>query len=543
MVNIEPDEFGFQDLGDHVARTKRYVLGDVLRKGARTDPDELAVVDEHGTSLTYSALETRVNEVANALQARGVDYGDRIAILSENRAEYPVLLLAGAKLGALVGTVNWRLERAELVHCVDLIDADLTFVSGAYEEKVSWIRESDEIDMSIIHLDDGAGPTFETLCEEGAASDPKPASAPGDEDGAVVIYSSGTTGMPKAIVLSHRALIFRGMMWTTGIRGIRSGPDELIWSPLFYAGGVHPLVGGLMRRGTIRLVDGMRPDRILERLVDMPDANRLALHPGTVPRVLEAAEEAGYDTEDFSHVDLLHGIADLTHSGHMQEATELFQARWANGFGSSEVGGLLGDNLIPTGVAPDREDLGKREGPLCNVKLVDGDWNRVPQGEVGEVAYQGPTLFMGYLGNPEANDRSFRDGWFRSGDLMRREDDGCYHFLERSKYLIKSGGQNIYPAEIEQQVVEHPGITEASVAREPDDKWGEVPKLFVARSDDSMTRRGVLEHLEDRIARYKLPHYVKFVSEDSFPRSTSGEIVRADLEDWSVDSAERIRGP
>ena len=167
---------------------------------------------------------------------------------------------------------------------------------------------------------------------------------------------------------------------------------------------------------------------------------------------------------------------------------------------------------------------------FCEIRLVDADDNDVPDGEPGELAIRGPSLFSGYWGNDEANREAFRNGWFHMGDVFRRNPDGSLDFLDRVKYMIKSGAENIYPAEIERHILADPRIADAAVVRKPDDRWGEVPVVFAARTDDALTEDDVIAMCRGRIANYKLPKEVHFVAMEDLPRSTSGKIQRHVLE-------------
>jgi fatty-acyl-CoA synthase len=176
------------------------------------------------------------------------------------------------------------------------------------------------------------------------------------------------------------------------------------------------------------------------------------------------------------------------------------------------------------------ENLAKNQSSLSRVRLVDEAGREVAQGQIGELLLRSPTLFSGYWGMPEATAEAFADGWFHTGDVFKREPDGSLQFVDRLKYLIKSGGENIYPAEIEQLLLASPRIADAAVVRKSDAKWGEVPVAFVAAHDESLTADDVLALCRGRIASYKMPREVRFIPNKDMPRSTTGKIMRNELE-------------
>jgi fatty-acyl-CoA synthase len=222
-------------------------------------------------------------------------------------------------------------------------------------------------------------------------------------------------------------------------------------------------------------------------------------------------------------------MADLVTPHVLAEVTELLGAPYLNSFGSTETGlPPATRSLIAIGEIPNR--LSKQQSAFCEVKLVDPDDNEVETGLPGELAIRGPTLFSGYWQAEETNAHDFRGGWFHMGDVFRRNDDGTLDFVDRAKYMIKSGGENVYPAEIERVLMSDPRITEAAVVRAPDAKWGEVPVAFVSRRDSTITDADLLGLCRRDLAGYKCPRQFRFIEFSEFPRSTSGKVQRHELE-------------
>ena len=224
-------------------------------------------------------------------------------------------------------------------------------------------------------------------------------------------------------------------------------------------------------------------------------------------------------------------MADLVPRHQLAEITTLLNAPYANTFGSTETGlPPATASLIPIGQAP--TDLAKRQSSFCEVRLVDPDDHDVPDGTPGECAIRGPTLFSGYWQAPEVNAKDFRGGWFHMGDMFVRRDDGRLDFVDRAKYLIKSGGENVYPAEIERILLADPRVDDAVVVRRADARWGEVPVAVIARNDDTLTAEELLAKCRQQLAGFKQPKEIRFVAFADLPRSTTGKIQRHEVEAW-----------
>jgi acyl-CoA synthetase (AMP-forming)/AMP-acid ligase II len=222
-------------------------------------------------------------------------------------------------------------------------------------------------------------------------------------------------------------------------------------------------------------------------------------------------------------------MADLVPREKIAEITRLLGAPYSNTFGATETGCPPGAaSLIPIGVAP--EKLSKTQSAHCEVRLVDPDDHDVPDGTPGELCMRGPTLFSGYFRAAEVNAHDFRGGWFHMGDVFVRNEDGTLDFVDRVKYLIKTGGENVYPAEIERVLLSDPRVADAAVVRRRDAKWGEVPVAFVARRDDSLSEADLYQRCRGELAGYKQPKDIVFIAFDAFPRSTSGKVQRHELE-------------
>ncbi len=463
--------------------------------------------------LSYAELDGRVDRLAALLASFGLHRGDRVAILSENRPEYVELQLAAARLGLIVACQNWRLAEPELAHCFGLVEPKASFVSERHAAALAKL----ECDLATIII---FGEDYERRLT--SARGPLPPEKPMPEDGLVILYTSGTTGLPKGAVISQRAIIARAEVAFID-RLLEPETAFIAWAPMFHMVSTDNVLATLMTGGKVIILDGFDPGLIAAAL-PCEEIGWLQVLPGTVEQIIAEIKRSGKRPKRVGSVGCM---ADLIAPHLIAELTSLVGAPYMNSFGSTETGSPPASaGRIAVGTTP--KSLSKRQNSFCDIRLVDIDENEVPDGEPGELAFRGPTLFSGYWRVPEARD--FRDGWFHMGDVFVRNPDGTLDFVDRRKYLIKSGGENIYPAEIERLLLASPRIQEAVVVRSRDQRWGEVPVAFVVRNDNALSEDDVIALCRDRIASYKLPKSVRFVADADLPRSTTGKIKRHELE-------------
>jgi fatty-acyl-CoA synthase len=273
------------------------------------------------------------------------------------------------------------------------------------------------------------------------------------------------------------------------------------------------------------VVDGFDGERIAS-IIETEAIGWLLLMPGMVGRFADLLQTRATRPRE---IKLCGVMADLVPPPDIARITRLLGAPYANTFGATETGNPPASaGTVPIGVAPTR--LAKQPSRFCEIRLVDEEGRDVALGKPGELWMRGPTLFSGYWNAPDANVEAFAGGWFHMGDVFVRNPDGTLDFVDRRKYLIKSGGENIYPAEIERVLLADPRIAEAAVVRRRDERWGEVPVAFIARSDAALSAEHVLELCKQHLAGYKKPRDVVFIDYDQFPRSASGKVLRHELE-------------
>lgn len=484
---------------------------------ARTFPARIAIEEAGGQrqrTLSYGELAARSRRLAAALAQRGVSRGDRVAVLAENRAEYLEVFLAAARLGAIVACQNWRLSNKELVHCLALVEPKVVFASERHRDKLEGATPPPIV----------FGGSYESFMmsadAEEIARDVDP------EDALLILYTSGTTGLPKGAVISHRAQIVRNLV-TRAEFGVAVDDTFVAWSPLYHMGAVDNSLGTLMTGGRVIVVDGFDRE-VLTRVVAERELGWLLLMPGMVGAFAEELRAKGVKAKGIKVCGVM---ADLVPPAEIAAITTLLGAPYANTFGATETGcPPCSSNLIPVGVAPAK--LSKEVSPFCEVRLVDADDREVADGKPGELAMRGPTLFSGYWKADDVNASDFRGGWFHMGDVfVRNAADGTLDFVDRVKYLIKTGGENVYPAEIERVLLQDARVADAAVVRCKDDKWGEVPIAFVAKKDGAtIEARELYARCRSELAGYKQPKGIAFIRFDAFPRSASGKVQRHELE-------------
>ncbi|GAY08117.1 MFS transporter [Pseudonocardia sp. N23] len=482
---------------------------DLVDAQARMHPDRVALRCGD-VRVSYRDLGERTRRLATVLARNGVGHSDRVGLVSENRPEYLETILAAARVGAVVATVSTRATAAEIDACLDLVAPSLTLCSPR-------------------HTLDGrpepvlvVGPEFEA--DVAAAPERSEPSAAGAEDLAVILYTSGTTGTPKGACISHRAEIARSMA-TRAELGLGGDDAFVAWSPLHHMGALDNSLSTLMSGGTVVVVDGFDVAALLDALA-CERIGWLLVMPGTVARLVEALRDSGIRP---AGVRLCGVMPDLVRPAEIAELTTLLDAPYANTFGSTETGcPPCSAGVIPVGVEP--TGFAKEQSAYCEVRLVDPEGRDVADGVPGEVAMRGPTLFSGYWDNEETNRADFRDGWFHMGDVLVRHPDGTFSFVDRVKYMIKSGGENVYPAEIERVLLQTPGVLEAGVVRRADDRWGKVPVAFVVHADGSVPQAELIDACRASLPGFKTPKEIHFVSSDAMPRNASGKLLRHELE-------------
>jgi len=479
----------------------------------RLNPEAVAL-REKGREISYGALRERVLRLASVFRDFGLQQGDRIALLSENRSEYIEIQLAAGCLGLIVACQNWRQSTTELDHCIRLVSPALVIVSSRFQAAFA----ATGLDLPCW--------TIEDVHDHAIAHATPLASLPAisGEAGLIILYTSGTTGLPKGALISHRAEIARMAVGQMDL-GITRDDGFIAWAPMFHMGSTDQMLATLMSGGIVHVVDGFQPREIVEIMRDYPLGWHL-LMPGSIEPVVEILRSEEIRAKS---IRIIGAMLDLVPRALAIDLATLSGTPYLNSFGSTETG------LPPASARRmSTEDLlgpiSKWPNSLVDIRLVDSEGNAVPDGEPGEMAVRGPTLFSGYWNAPETNRKDFAGGRFRMGDMFIRNPDGSFDFVDRAKYMIKSGGENIYPAEIERVLLADPRIRDAVIVRKRDARWGEIPVALIARQADDLDAADVDRLCRASLAGYKRPREVHFVAYEDLPRSTTGKIQRHEAE-------------
>ena len=488
---------------------------DPLRFWRRIAPDRVALVDRaRGERLTYAELDAGADRWAAALRGLGIARGDLVGVLAGNRREIVELYFACGRIGAALVPLNWRLAAPELAPIVADARPAVLFGEGRFRERVEGALRAAADAPRWIDLDDDApgllargGPSADDVEIDGG-------------EALLVLYTSGSTGRPKGAVLPHRQLFFNAVATTTAWE---LGADDVapVSTPLFHTGGWNVFATPLWYRGgTVVLLDGGDADGFLAAVEE--EGITVAL---TVPtQLLMLAESPRWGRPLPSLRRFVSGGAPCPQS--LSARVRAAGYRFREGYGLTECG--------PNCFAISDEEALRRPGsvgwpvPFLEMRLETEDGREAEPGETGELLLRGPQLFAGYLRAPERTAEVMAGGWLRTGDLARRDADGAYAICGRRKEMFISGGENVFPGEVEAALSDCPGVAEVVVVGVRDERWGEVGRAFVVlRSETRISETEVIAHARARLAGYKVPKSVVFLPE--IPRLGSGKPDRRAL--------------
>ncbi|MFF1545669.1 long-chain fatty acid--CoA ligase [Streptomyces sp. NPDC058291] len=486
-------------------------LGSWPARRARKTPHRTALV-HGGRSTDYRTLHTRTNRLAHALRARGVRRGDRIAYLGPNHPAYLETLFAAGVLGAVFVPLNTRLAAPEIAYQLADSGARALVHGPSHAGLVAGLPGHTDVRTYV-----EVGAEYEEAL--GAASD-EPIDTPvTPDDTCIIMYTSGTTGRPKGAMLTHGNLTWNAVNVLVDTDLI-ADERALVSAPLFHTAGLNMLtLPVLLKGGCCVLVEAFDPAATF----DLIERHRITFMFGVPTMFEQVARHPRWADADLSSLRI------LTCGGSpvSRPLIAAYQERgltFLQGYGMTEAspGTLFLDAEHATAKA------GSAGVPhfFSDVRVLRPDLTPVDVGETGEVVVRGPHVMPGYWGLPEETAASFTDGWFRSGDAARVDEDGYVHIVDRIKDMIISGGENVYPAEIEDLLLAHPDIVECAVIGVSDDKWGEVPRaVVVPREGASLDPDEVLASLAGRLAKYKIPKSV--VVADALPRTASGKLLKS----------------
>lgn len=502
-------------------------FGDYLARRALYTPDKEAFIDMGKSPverLSFAKANQRTNQLANWLQEQGIEKADRVAILAKDGVEHLLTFFACSKLGAIHTALNWRLHWQETVGIFKNVAPKILLYSNDFKEAVQQIAM--EYPLQLVHLEGDGLENSTSLMKifETTSNSPISCASLEEEDIAALIFTGGTTGLPKAAKVSHRQIGWNTL--NTVIHDLRHDDRYLNVFPLFHTGGLFVYtVPQVILGGTTVILRQFAPDKVLELL----EEERITVFAGvpTMYQMLSASEK--WKDADLSSLRFCtSGGAPLPVSLVEKYASEK-GITFKQGFGMTEFG--------PGVFALPPEDAIRKAGSIgrpnffVDARIVDDNNNFLQAGQAGELVLKGPSFCSGYYNDEKATQEVIDErGYFHTGDMAKFDDEGYFYIVDRKKDMFISGGENIYPAEIERVLYEHEAVHMCAVIGLPDAKWGEIGKACILKHEGAeVTEEELLAFLKGRLAKYKVPKSVSFLEE--MPISGAGKILKRELKE------------
>lgn len=489
-------------------------IGEFLTKRAYLTPDREGLVCEK-TRRTYKELNERANRLANAMKALGVGYGDRVGLLALNEPEYYDLYFGLGKIGAVLVPVNYRLAGPEIQFILSDCSPNVFVFGKEYKEVVDSIRDQIPAKALIAISDDPPewAKSYETLI--GNSSVQEPEIRGGDDDTLTILYTSGTTGRPKGAELTHNYYYWNSVNLMSTLGNL--GDTNLTALPLFHIGALAGPPWVVHTGGRMVLLRSLDPQRFLE-LIEEEKVSGF----GSVPALLDILKWVpNFEKYDWSSVKII-----LVYAAPVP--VTLIKEYAAAGIQVRQLYGLTEGN---TATVLDPENALAKAGSCgkpffhTEVRVIDEEGKDVGPEDKGEVLLRMPNMMKGYWNRPEDTANTIKDGWLYTGDIGKMDREGFLYILDRKKDMIISGGENIYPAEIEDALLHHPKIADVGVIGYTHEKWGEAVKaIIVVKPGETLSEKELIEWCQGKIGRFKIPKAVIFT--DAIPRTPTGKILK-----------------
>jgi fatty-acyl-CoA synthase len=495
-------------------------VGDWIRKWSLLQPQKKALYFED-RPFTYQEVNHRTNQLCHLLLTTGVKKGDRVAVLLHNCHQYVEIFLALSKIGAILVPLNWRLAGPELEFILQDSGSRTLIFEPEFEEVVASIRPR-------LNFFNGDYLTIGQPCPDWSidyekAISEKPTNEPsvngpvGDEDPHIIMYTSGTTGVPKGAVLSHRKTFFN-VLNADIVYNLTSKDTVIVSRPMFHSGGLLVEAAPVLYKGgTLILKKRSRPNEILET-IQKYHVTVLELATTVYQFILHDCNLSQYDLSSVR----------CFFTGGERIPIAMLKEYHKKGIIISQIFGQTEASTIAF-LSPEKaaHKIGAVGLPVFHgeVRIVDKTGKDVKPGEVGEIIVKGPTLMSGYWNRPDLTAETIRNGWLCTGDLAKKDEEGYIYIVDRERDMYISGGENVYPAEIEKIFFTHPKVLDAGVVGVPDEKWGEVGKAYIVlKPGETMTEEEAFEFLRGKVGKYKIPKHVQFVVE--LPKTASGKVQK-----------------
>jgi fatty-acyl-CoA synthase len=500
-------------------------VGDWTGKRAMLTPDREAIFDNiEKKSYSFEEMDRRANQVARLLLDSGVEKGDRVGVLSKNRFDFLDLLFACGKIGAILTPFNTRLTTPEIEYLVGKTEPSMFFYDPNLSTKFRELRSFLERKPIVIMGDKKSDTDIDiNSILKKKASDPVERPSLTLEDPYLIVFTGGTTGLPKGAILSH-GLVFWNSVNTIVSWGLKPDDIQPLLFPLFHTGGINVLLIPFYHLGAKSIIMG---DFDVGETLKVIEEEKCTIVIAVPTQFNMMSESPEFPKANFDSVRVFI-------SGGAPCPVAIMEKYWERGkilkmgYGLTEVG--------PNNFYLPENEVKRKPSSVgfpvfhCDMRVSDDHGNEVPAGAVGELLLRGPHIFSGYWGEPEETAKTIEpDGWVHTGDLVMKDDEGFYFITGRKKDMFISGGENVYPTEIEELLYKHPSILEAAVVGVPHEKWGEVGKaVIVLKPGKSLTQEEILDYLNGKLARYKIPKQYEFRKE--LPKSAAGKILKRELQ-------------
>jgi len=501
-------------------------IGDSLSTRAYLNPTKEAVYDVVAQRrLSFSELNSRANQACSGLQSLGINKGDRVALLAYNGHEFVESFFGPAKAGIVLMPLNWRLTPVELAFILKDGGARAIVFHADFAPVVEQIRAMGSQGSDIEQWICIGEPTpefavdYETLLAE--QSDDEPLEGAGGDDNLFIMYTSGTTGNPKGVVHTH-STVFWALLTLANTADVQFADRYLVLLPLFHVGALTPMIGSVYKGNTLVIQRNFDPTGTWALIEEERISTTLAV-PAMLGFMLQVPDFQRFDISSLRYI--TSGAAPLPVAiinTYMDLGIEIHQV-----YGMTETCGpacLIGPDDAKRKIGSTGKSFFH-----TRVRIVDEAGNDLPAGQAGEVLVRAPHNMKEYWNRPDATAETIVDGWLHTGDVAVCDEEGFVTIADRMKDMIISGGENVYPAEVENVLLQHPGVADAAVIGQDSAKWGESPLAIIVRKDPALTEADILAHCNNKLARFKLPKGVVFI--DVIPRNPSGKILKRVLRD------------
>lgn len=505
-----------------------HALGEVLNYRTNFSKDLEAIVGG-GKRYTYKEYNERVNQLAHYLIEKNIEKGDRVAILCKNHHAFPVIFMAIVKIGAIAVPINWRQKPEEIYYLMQDSKPKMIFYDEEFKEGLPNLEQfSFSITTVKVAVGSETHPSFEGILLNKPTKEPN-RFVEGD-DPAVIIYTSGTTGKPKGVLCSHRNLYTAGESSGNAI-DYHYGDRYLAVTPLFHISGVLAIFNCIYFGKTMVTLSSSNPPDILDAI----EKERITCLMTVPPLLIYMLPQIMSGEKDIDSVRVFV-------CGGTTVPEKLVRQYDALGFPIVQVYGCTecsgGITFWKSNMGLEKcHSVGKRQ-LQGQVKIVNPDtMQEVPNGEVGEILFKGPQVFQGYWNNPKATQSSMKEGWFCTGDAGKIDEEGFVYVLDRYKDIIICGGENIYPAQVEEVIGLLDDVLEVALIGVPHEIWGEIPRAYVVKKENSdLTEQDVIEYCSQKLAQYKVTEVVFL---DELPKNSFGKVVKPMLRKLAVEELQK----